>query len=287
MINKEVLSLRLNIPSFYQTLIPSLKVNGKAEAMGLCPFHEDHNPSLSIDLNKGLFNCFSCGEGGDVFKFYQNLKSVNFQTSLREIAAMQGITDTPTNQKVVGTFQYQDAEGKTLYIKERIEPGRNGRSKEFCFKHQENGQWIKGRGCEPVPYNLPALIQSKYAFVVEGERKADLLMSWGLTAICLDSGANSPWREEYTKIFMGKEKVVILPDNDEPGQAYALKIAEALHGHVGEIKIVELPGLKEAEDVIDWARIEGNNGYCCKDVEGLTYAGRKPWHQGWGSPSES
>ena len=87
---------------------------------------------------------------------------------------MQGITDTTIKPKVVATFEYKDADGKILYIKERIEPARNGRSKEFCFKHQENGQWIKGRGCDPVLFNQPDLIKSKYAFMVEGEGKANL-----------------------------------------------------------------------------------------------------------------
>jgi len=69
----------------------------------------------------------------------------------------------------------------------------------------------------------------KNIIVVEGEAKADLLNSWGLPATCLDSGASSPWKDEYLKAFEGKEKVVILPDNDQPGIGYASRIANALH----------------------------------------------------------
>jgi putative DNA primase/helicase len=55
------------------------------------------------------------------------------------------------------------------------------------------------------------------------------------------------------------EKVVILPDNDNPGREYATRIANTLHGKVKELKIVELPGLQDKGDIIDWVKIPGNN----------------------------
>ena len=255
---KEILS-RINFADFYQTFIPSLKVNGKAEALGLCPFHDDKNPSLSVNVQTGLFRCFSCDAGGDIFRFYQKIKGVDFPTALKEIGEMVGIHNTNVKPKVVAMFKYTDEAGNVLYFKERIEPGRNGRSKEFVFKHPDGDKWVLGRGCEPVLYRLPELIKSKYCFIVEGEGKVDLLNSWGLTATCLDSGASSPLRDEYLKVFENKEKIVILPDNDTPGKNYAYKIANLLHGKVSTLKVVELPGLKESEDVIDWAKIQGNN----------------------------
>src|SRR3989338_5843748 len=256
--NIENILSKINYRNFYQSHVPSLKENGNNKAMGLCCFHDDTHASLSVDFTNGLYRCFACDNKGDVFTFYQNIKNVDFKTALKEIAEMQGVTDATIGQKVVATFKYKDSEGKTLYIKERLEPARDGRSKEFIFKHREGDKWVTGRGCEPVPYNLPQVSKSKYAFIVEGEKKADLLASWGLTATCLDSGANSPFKDNYLKYFEGKEKVIILPDNDSPGKAYALKIANALSGKVKQIKIVELPDLKEAEDVINWAKTEGN-----------------------------
>ena len=258
--NKETILSRLDIRAFYNGLIPTgLKENGETQATGLCPFHDDHNPSLSVNLTNGLYNCFACDAKGDIFIFYEKLKNVAFKTALKDIAKMQGITDATIGQKVVATFKYKDTEGKTLYIKERIEPGKDGRSKEFRFKHREGDKWVSGRGCEPVFYSLPEVNKARYAVIVEGEAKADLLMSWGLVATCLDSGAKSPWRDEYLKAFTGKDKIIILPDNDPPGKSYALKIANTLYGKVGSIRIVELPGLKESEDILDWVRIEGND----------------------------
>ncbi len=261
MIDKQAVLERINYKSFYTQYIPSLKINGKSEALGLCLFHNDRTPSLSVNVETGLYNCFACGAKGDVFKFYQDYKKVDFKTALREIGESQGIAET-SKGKVVATFEYKDAEGKILYIKERTEPGRGGRKKEFRFKHlvDESNQWQMGRGGDSVPYNLPLLVKSKYVFICEGEAKADLLVKqFGLTATCLDAGAQSPFRDDYLKYFEGIEKVFILPDNDAPGKQYADKIASTLYGKIKKIKVIELPGLQQAEDIIDWAKAAGND----------------------------
>ena len=36
----------------------------------ICPFHDDHHPSLQINVQKGIFKCFACGTGGDLITFY-------------------------------------------------------------------------------------------------------------------------------------------------------------------------------------------------------------------------
>ncbi len=256
--NKQQVLDGINFTQFYKEHIPSLKVNGKPEALGLCPFHDDHNPSLSVNLESGLYHCFACGAKGDVFEFYQRHESVDFTTAVNQLGERFCMANQEVKSKVVSTFKYTDELGDTRYIKERIEPGRNGRSKEFIFKHKDSDKWTTGRGGDPVLYNLPKIIDSKCVAIVEGEGKADLLTGWDLPATCLDSGANSPWREEYVKFLEGK-RVVILPDNDSPGRGYANKIANVLHGKVETLRVVELPGLAEGEDVIDWVRTEGNN----------------------------
>jgi len=44
----------------------SLSAEKGGKSVGLCPFHGDHHPSLSVNSNKKIFKCFSCGEGGNV-----------------------------------------------------------------------------------------------------------------------------------------------------------------------------------------------------------------------------
>jgi len=50
--------------------------------MGLCPFHDDKNPSLSVDRDKGLFHCFGCGASGDVFDFLMKIKGIGFSEAV-------------------------------------------------------------------------------------------------------------------------------------------------------------------------------------------------------------
>lgn len=46
--------------------------------LGLCPFHDDHHPSLRVDAQKGLYHCFSCGASGDAFRFVQEKEGCGF-----------------------------------------------------------------------------------------------------------------------------------------------------------------------------------------------------------------
>jgi len=63
-------SADLDIVELIEKLGVRLKKTGK-EYAGLCPFHDDHNPSLSVNREKGLWHCFGCGRSGDVRKFVE------------------------------------------------------------------------------------------------------------------------------------------------------------------------------------------------------------------------
>jgi len=58
---------------------------------GLCPFHEEKTPSFSVEPNRGLFYCFGCQTGGDVFKFVQLYEGVDFIEAVKLIAQQAGI----------------------------------------------------------------------------------------------------------------------------------------------------------------------------------------------------
>ena len=44
----------------------------------ICPFHDDHNPSMSISPEKQIYTCFVCGESGNVFNFVMNYEKISF-----------------------------------------------------------------------------------------------------------------------------------------------------------------------------------------------------------------
>jgi DNA primase len=68
----------------------SLKKKGR-EMVGLCPFHDDHRPSMNVNPVKQIFKCFACGAGGDVFKFIQMRENLTFPQAIERLAERAGI----------------------------------------------------------------------------------------------------------------------------------------------------------------------------------------------------
>lgn len=59
---------------------------------GVCPFHNDSNPSMSVSKEKQIYKCFSCGECGNVFTFIQKYENVSFIEAVKIVANIEGIT---------------------------------------------------------------------------------------------------------------------------------------------------------------------------------------------------
>jgi DNA primase len=58
---------------------------------GLCPFHKEKTPSFSVNVDKQIFYCFGCGEGGDVLAFLMKINQMTFPEALRHLAEKLGI----------------------------------------------------------------------------------------------------------------------------------------------------------------------------------------------------
>jgi DNA primase len=71
--------------------VTKVKRSGRSH-MAVCPFHEEKTPSMSIDPARGLYHCFGCGKGGDVFSFIQETQGVDFGDALELLARRAGIT---------------------------------------------------------------------------------------------------------------------------------------------------------------------------------------------------
>lgn len=153
-------------------------------------------------------------------------------------------------QRIVATFEYIDLDGHVRFRTHRIEPGRNGTSKEFRYDRPSGGAWLPGLGDElQLPYGLTSVAFADGAadlYLVEGERKADKLISWGLQALSLKN--IDKWFDRFAGFFKGR-RVFILPDNDDAGERYAAKAAELIGSSAS---IVRLPGLADGRDILDW-----------------------------------
>ena len=78
-----------DLVDFVQQVTP-LKLAG-TRYKGLCPFHREKTPSFTVDRTKGLFYCFGCGTGGDVFKFLTLTERFTFPEAVEHVAARYGI----------------------------------------------------------------------------------------------------------------------------------------------------------------------------------------------------
>src|SRR5687767_2424164 len=63
-----------------------------ANHKGLCPFHHEKTPSFMVSDDKGIWHCFGCNEGGDIFSFVEKIEGLDFKGSLELLARKAGVT---------------------------------------------------------------------------------------------------------------------------------------------------------------------------------------------------
>lgn len=229
-----------------------------------CPFHGDRTASLSISLGKGgLWNCHACNIGGGLYDFETRMFPDRTPEQAWEyIYRLTGATPTHDSQQrklgpLVATYAYMDEDGKVLFEKRRHEP------KTFTQRAPKGTGWVASlQGVRKVLYNLRAVMAAKVVFICEGEKDCDALsaalggevtlggQAWTTAATCNFDGAGK-WKDEYAAYFAGR-RVLILPDNDDPGRAHAASVAISVAKFARSVKIIELPGLPEKGDVSDY-----------------------------------
>ena len=92
-----------------------ISLNDKNKA--LCPFHDDHSPSFSVQKDKQIYKCFSCGESGNVITFVQKYNGITFTEALKMLADRAGIplnvsTTRKVNTKYEKLYEINDTVNK-------------------------------------------------------------------------------------------------------------------------------------------------------------------------------
>lgn len=213
--------------------------------MAKCPGHDDRQASLSVkeaDDGRVLLNCHA---GCDTSSVVENI-----ELSMSDLFPDR---DSRGND-VVARFDYQDEGGKLLYQVVRMFP------KRFMQRQPDGrGGWKWNmEGARRVLYNLPRIAKAKpgsVVYVVEGEKDADNLERIGLLATTNVGGAGK-WLPEYSSALKGKV-VIVLPDNDQPGEAHAALVVKSLAGVAAATKVVQLPDLPPKGDVSNWLEAGG------------------------------
>lgn len=101
---------KLDIVEIVSEYVP-LSKKGK-NFWGVCPFHGDSNPSMSVSPEKQIYKCFSCGASGGIVNFYADIKKISFNKALVELGAKIGVTVEdasihkylPQQQKLINIF---------------------------------------------------------------------------------------------------------------------------------------------------------------------------------------
>lgn len=79
--------------------------------IGLCPFHNEKSPSFHVTPRMGIYKCFGCGAGGDVFQFVMQMDGVGFTEAIRTLAAKYNIDLPEEADPSAGDPEYQRKEG--------------------------------------------------------------------------------------------------------------------------------------------------------------------------------
>lgn len=99
---------KVDIVDIISSYIP-LTTRGK-NYFGVCPFHDDHSPSMSVSKDKQIYTCFSCGATGNVFKFIEDYEHISFMEALKKCADMCGV-----DLKINNTKETTIKKNQTLY----------------------------------------------------------------------------------------------------------------------------------------------------------------------------
>ncbi len=152
-------------------------------------------------------------------------------------------------RSVEAIYMYAAADGTPRYRVVRYRP------KAFEVWHPNGAGWLRGlAGAELVPYRLPQLTAAgpgATVFIGEGEKVADRLASADLISTTSPFGAGK-WPAAWGERYLQDRHVVVLPDADEVGAKHARTVADSCSGHAASVRILDLPGLPEHGDVVDW-----------------------------------
>jgi len=195
---KEATDISLIIEQF----VP-LKRTGGGKFLGLCPFHNDSNPSMNVNPNMGIYKCFACGAGGDVFKFVMEHEKMDFRSAIEFVANTVGFILPKLSQIQDENYEEKDLIRKinelaNSWFKEQL--AKSGFAKSYLEKREitEKTRDLFGLGYAPHGGFLEIAVKNgfKPEFVVKAGlasekegRAVDKFRDRLMIPICSLSGA--------------------------------------------------------------------------------------------------
>lgn len=138
---------------------------------GVCPFHDDTNPSMSVSREKQIYRCFSCGASGNVFTFLMNYEHKEFKEVLKDLGDRVGINTSNIKIDKVSTKYddlYEAYRFSTKYFQNNLASQMGREAREYLSKRGINEEVIKefeiGLSLDNKKDLTTLLINKKYDF---------------------------------------------------------------------------------------------------------------------------
>ena len=114
----------------------------------VCPFHDDHSPSMSISKDKQIYTCFSCGATGNVFKFLQDYEHISFTEAVKKCADMCGIElniNLPNENNLIKKYKelYEIYDVSQKFYQNNINSSLGHDAREYLYSRQLSDNEIK------------------------------------------------------------------------------------------------------------------------------------------------
>lgn len=113
---------------------------------GVCPFHDDSNPSLCVSREKQIYTCFSCHATGNVYTFLMNYEHIDFREALRYLGEKVGVNVSGVNIKKKTTKYdklYEAYNFAVKYFQNNLSSIVGGTAKEYLHKRGIDDKTIK------------------------------------------------------------------------------------------------------------------------------------------------
>ena len=142
-VNVDDIRKNADIVEIISSYLP-LTLKGK-NYFGICPFHQDHSPSMSVSREKQLYKCFSCGAGGNVFTFVMEYEDVSFLEAVSIVANKIGMSFTSNYQKPKeeNEEEYKILSLASLYYQNNLQSKEAKRAKEYLYSRKITDEMIE------------------------------------------------------------------------------------------------------------------------------------------------
>lgn len=272
--------------SFYELVFPEVAFKLTEDTMVNCPFphhnadgtaYYETNPSMGINLEKGIFNCFSCHSSGNEYQFIAKYLGVTIQ----QASLLKNILDTVTEtdrewKRAVDTLWMNPNELNFLRNKlhlsdatiKELHMGLEGPNRGVAFPVFYLNQLVDVVTYDPTkvpkyrkrPNSLNGFIMpydtwiqnDKSTVIVAGQKDLAIALEYGINAITI-TGGEGQVPELFLKDFTNR-RVYIIYDNDETGRFGAEEVATAIKPYASLVKVLDISPVcvEKGEDLFDY-----------------------------------